>query len=296
MCGFVQAHVLIHRSPKGVKIHKHWQEGFGFQNPHYPSFRKVVLPVKISPMIFWETQGENGDGFDSERLLPGWRKWAFSGPGNPFLVAHYLVICDSISCDTVPPYSFQGPLNGGGFKRGGFPDLDLSFRFCPFWDFPDFSGIFPICLGTLRGFSQFALFLFLGLLTAPTRNSPERVRDTIGTFPEKVGNPLVWKPPCLASPKAWYPENNRIKCDTPLPCRAPLLRDMGLLERRWFVNTFTSKVSQGVLLHLSRDGWFQAPLGPLRASLPVLVESGAGGFARGALPPRLETLIISAPL
>ena len=52
----------------------------------------------------------------------------------------------------------QGPLNGGGSK-GGFPDLDLSFLFCPFlsflglslffWDFPgllgDGPGIFPIC-------------------------------------------------------------------------------------------------------------------------------------------------------
>ena len=74
---------------------------------------------------------------------------------------------------------FQGPLNGGGFKRGGFPDLDLSFLFCSFWDFPDFSGIFPICSGLVRGFSRFVLFLFLGLLRAPTRNSSERVRDTI---------------------------------------------------------------------------------------------------------------------
>ena len=60
----------------------------------------------------------------------------------------------------------QGPLNGGGFKRGGFPDLDSSFLFCPFLsffvlfcpflglsrfflDFPDLPadgpGIFPIC-------------------------------------------------------------------------------------------------------------------------------------------------------
>ena len=68
---------------------------------------------------------------------------------------------------------------------GGFPDLDLSFLFCPFWDFPGFSGIFPICSGMVRGFSRFALFLFLGLLRAPTRNSPERVRDTVRTFPEK---------------------------------------------------------------------------------------------------------------
>ena len=93
----------------------------------------------------------------------------------------------------------QGPLNGGGFKRGGFLDLDLSFLVCPFpsfWDFPDFSGTFPICPGTLPGFSRFVLFLFLGLLRAPTRNSPERVRDTIWTFPEKSG-----KRPGLETPR-----------------------------------------------------------------------------------------------
>ena len=45
----------------------------------------------------------------------------------------------------------------GGFKQGGFPNLDLSFLFCPsffvlpffcpFWDFPDFSGDFLIFPG-----------------------------------------------------------------------------------------------------------------------------------------------------
>ena len=45
----------------------------------------------------------------------------------------------------------------------------------------------------VRGFSRLVLFLFLGLLRAPTRNSPERVRDTIWTFPERsVGNTPVW--------------------------------------------------------------------------------------------------------
>ena len=82
------------------------------------------------------------------------------------------------------------------FQTGVFPDLDLSFLFCPFWDFPDFSGIFPICSGMVRGFSRFVLFLFLGLLRAPTRNSPERVRDTIWTFPEKRG-----KHPGLETPR-----------------------------------------------------------------------------------------------
>ena len=78
----------------------------------------------------------------------------------------------------------------GGFKRGGFPIWarpSFFVLFCPFWDFPDFFWIFPICSGMVRGFSRFVLFLFLGQLRAPTGNSPERVRDTIWTFPEKSG-------------------------------------------------------------------------------------------------------------
>ena len=47
----------------------------------------------------------------------------------------------------------------------------------------------------VQGFSQFVLFLFLGLLRAPTRNSPERVRDTIWTFSEKSGKHLGLEPP-----------------------------------------------------------------------------------------------------
>ena len=65
----------------------------------------------------------------------------------------------------------------------------------PFWDFADFCGIFPICSGMVRGFSRFVLFLALGqFLRAPTRNSPERVRDTIWTFPEKSGTPPGLEP------------------------------------------------------------------------------------------------------
>ena len=48
----------------------------------------------------------------------------------------------------------------------------------------------------VRGFSRFVLFLFLGLLRAPMRNSPERVRDTIWTFPEKSA-----KHPGLETPR-----------------------------------------------------------------------------------------------
>ena len=84
-----------------------------------------------------------------------------------------------------------------------FSDLSsfprLVFPFCPFWDFPEFSGIFPICPGIVREFSRFVPFPFLGLLTAPTRNSPEKARDTIRTFPEKSGKPPRFGNPPLSS-------------------------------------------------------------------------------------------------
>ena len=89
----------------------------------------------------------------------------------------------------------------GGFQtRGGFPIWTCPSFFVLFLgllrDFPDFSGIFPNCSGMVWGFSRFVLFLFLGLLRAPTRNSPERVCDTIWIFPKKSG-----KPPGLETPR-----------------------------------------------------------------------------------------------
>ena len=98
--------------------------------------------------------------------------------------------------------SSQGPLNGGvsngEVSRSGLvlPFLSFFVLLCPFGTFP---GIFPICPGTLRGFSRLVLFLFLGLLSAPTRNSPERVPDTIWTIPEKSGKPPGLEIPGLAS-------------------------------------------------------------------------------------------------
>ena len=59
-----------------------------------------------------------------------------------------------------------------------------------FRDFAGFFRDFPI--SNFRGFSRFVLFLFLGLLvflTAPARNSPGRVGDTIRTFLDKSGIP-----------------------------------------------------------------------------------------------------------
>ena len=80
----------------------------------------------------------------------------------------------------------QGPLNGGGVQTGGFPVWTCpSFFviFCPFWDFPDFSGISPICSGMVRAFSRFVPFLFLSL------SVPKGSATQSGPFPKKVGNP-----------------------------------------------------------------------------------------------------------
>ena len=92
-----------------------------------------------------------------------------------------------------------GGVSNGGVSRSGLVLPFLSF-FVLLWDFPDFSGIFPTCSGMVRGFSRLVLFLFHGLLRAPTKNSPERVHDTIWTFPKEGGKHRgVWKPPGLAS-------------------------------------------------------------------------------------------------
>ena len=65
-------------------------------------------------------------------------------------------------------------VSSGGFSRSGLV-LPLFVVFCPFCDFPGFSEIFPICSRMVRGFSRSVLFLFLGLLRAPTMNDPRPI-------------------------------------------------------------------------------------------------------------------------
>ena len=130
----------------------------------------------------------------------------------------------------------QGPLNGG-VSNGGVslfcPFPSFFVLFCPFWDFPDFSGIFPICSGMVRGFSRLVLFLFLGLLRAPlvtriaatsksqiasdcNRNSKKSLR--LRKHPLK---PNLWtrEPPVLCGfysvfrSATWVWKPPRIRCD-----------------------------------------------------------------------------------
>ena len=85
----------------------------------------------------------------------------------------------------------------GGFQTGGFPDLDLSFLFCPFLSFPDFSGIFPILLGDGPGifpdlsFSSFSAYM-KSTYEEQSRKGPRHNLD----LPEKSG-----KHPGLETPR-----------------------------------------------------------------------------------------------
>ena len=56
------------------------------------------------------------------------------------------------------------------------------------------------CSWPPKGYSRFALFLFLGRLQAPIRNIPERVWNTMRTFPDKNG-----KRPCLETTRFTEP-------------------------------------------------------------------------------------------
>ena len=151
---------------------------------------------------FWPLQGAKG--FQMFYYSLGIKTAILDGRDRAIVIAESLArVTAAIRIASVRSQSYlQGPLNGGvsngGVSRSGrvLPFLSFFVLFCPFWDFPDFSGIFPICSGMVRGFSRFVPFLFLGLLRAPTRNSPERVRDTIWTFPEKSG-----KHPGLETPR-----------------------------------------------------------------------------------------------
>ena len=90
----------------------------------------------------------------------------------------------------------------GGFKRGGFPIWTCpSFfvLFCPFWDFPDFSGIFPICSGMVRGFPDLSFSSFSAFSEHLRGTVPKGSATQSGPFPKKMGNTRVWKPPRLVS-------------------------------------------------------------------------------------------------
>ena len=96
----------------------------------------------------------------------------------------------------------------GGFQSffvlfGTFPIFPGFSRFARGWsgDFPD-SSLFSLSLS-----------LSLGLLRAPTRNSPERVRDTIWTFPEESG-----KDPGLETPRFSFSQDTG---HYPIPTRCP---------------------------------------------------------------------------
>ena len=105
----------------------------------------------------------------------------------------------------VPTNTFQGPLKkkGGEFQTGGFPiwtcpSLFWSFFASFFASFPIFLGFSPELLGDGPGIFPICPFpLSRPIKSTYEEKSPERVRDTIWTFPNKTG-----KPPGLETP--WF--------------------------------------------------------------------------------------------
>ena len=87
----------------------------------------------------------------------------------------------------------------GGVQTGGFPDLDLSFLFCPLlvlfgtfpilWDFSDLledgPRIFQICPFPLSR----------PIKSAYEEQSRKGPRHNLDLSRKKSGNPPVWKPP-----------------------------------------------------------------------------------------------------
>ena len=95
-------------------------------------------------------------------------------------------------------------------KRGGFPIWTCPSFFALFCPFPIFPGFSRFVRGLFEDFPDLPFFLFLGLLTAPTRNSPERVCDKIRTFPQKSGKPHGLETPRLSFSQMWAPDLWRI--------------------------------------------------------------------------------------
>ena len=97
-------------------------------------------------------------------------------------------------------------ISNGSDSKSRAAKRDLSFLFLSFFvlfgTFPIFLGFSRFARGWSGDFPDSSLFLFLGLLRAPTRNSPERVRDTIWTFPKKSG-----KHPGLETPRFSFSQN-----------------------------------------------------------------------------------------
>ena len=110
----------------------------------------------------------------------------------------FLLLVGSSPCFLHLPQSKAA--NGGGVQTGRFPIWTRPSRFvlfCPFWDFPDFCGIFPICPGIV----PICPFPLSRPINTQLRGTvPKGSATQSGPFTKKMGNPPVWKPPGLASP------------------------------------------------------------------------------------------------
>ena len=92
----------------------------------------------------------------------------------------------------------QGPLNGGvsngGVSRSGLV-LPFSSFFVLFGTFPDFSGIFPICSGMVRGFSDLSFPLSRPIKSTYEEQSRKGPRHNLDLSRKKWETPGFGNPP-----------------------------------------------------------------------------------------------------
>ena len=107
--------------------------------------------------------------------------------------------------------SYSRAAKRGGFKRGGFPIWTCpSFfvLFCPFSDFPDFSGIFPDLRGDGPGIFPIRPFpLSRPIKSTYQEQSRKGPRHNLDLSRKKWETPGFGNPPGLASLKLSYFQN-----------------------------------------------------------------------------------------
>ena len=118
------------------------------------------------------------------------------------LLAIVLPIQTMLGCGAMVQWAAKG---GGGVQTGGVSRSGLFFPFFSFFvlfgTFPIFPGFSRFARGLFGDFPDSSLFSFSAYEEHLRGTVPKGSATQSGPFPKKVGNPPVWKPPDLASPK-----------------------------------------------------------------------------------------------
>ena len=157
----------------------------------------TIFPRKISSKISFQTSPEVRHQFRRKlRQLHSGNRWCL-------LNYYFLGRHTSLQNETAPEKKIIKLMRrtvwktgkSRAAKRGGFKRGVSRSGLVLFLSFPDFSGIFPICSGMVRGFSRFVPFLFLGLLEHLRGTVPKGSATQSGPFPKKWETPRFGNPP-----------------------------------------------------------------------------------------------------